>query len=68
MLRMSIMITFHPSVNIFKRLHLWNLWANFAQISYGASLGWGGWKIAKMVAVHDHFSSVRPSSYNNLIK
>ena len=40
-----------PSVNIFKRLLLWNRWANFAQISYGASLGWGERKTAKMVAV-----------------
>ena len=29
------------SINIFKRLLLWSLWANFTQISYGASLGWG---------------------------
>ena len=40
-----------PSVNIFKQLLLWSRWANFAQISYGASLGWGEGKIAKMVAV-----------------
>ena len=37
------------NVQNFKRLLLWNLWANFAQISYEASLGWGEWKIAKMV-------------------
>ena len=37
----------HPSVNIFKRLLLWNRWANFAQISYGASLGWGNEKLLK---------------------
>ena len=40
----AIVITFrscvHPSVNIFKRLLLWSRWANFAQISYGASIGW----------------------------
>ena len=36
-----------PSVNIFKRLLLWNRWANFAQISYGASLGWGNKKLLK---------------------
>ena len=35
------------SVNIFKRLLLWNRWANFAQISYGASLGWGNEKLLK---------------------
>ena len=33
------------SVNIFKWLLLWNRWANFAQISYGASLGWGNEKL-----------------------
>ena len=42
----AFVITFRPSsvrpsVNIFKRLLLWSRWANFAQISYGASLGWG---------------------------
>ena len=42
----AIVITFRPSfvrpsVNIFKRLLLWSRWVNFAQISYGASLGWG---------------------------
>ena len=36
-----------PSVNIFKRLLLYNRWANFAQISYGASLGWGNEKLLK---------------------
>ena len=36
----------------FSRLLLWSPRANFAQISYGASLGWGERKIAKMVAVH----------------
>ena len=35
-----------PSVNIFKRL-LWSPWANFAQISYGASLGWENEKLLK---------------------
>ena len=52
----AVLITFRPSaspsVNIFKRLLLWSCWVNFAQISYGASLDWGEWKIAKMVAVH----------------
>ena len=36
-----------PSVTIFKRLLLWNRWANFAQILYGASLGWGNEKLLK---------------------
>ena len=31
----------------FKRLLLWSLWANFAQISYGASLGWGNERLLK---------------------
>ena len=52
----AIVITFRPSsvracvcpsVNIFNRLLLWNRWANFAQISYGASLGWGNEKLLK---------------------
>ena len=52
----AIVITFRPSsvhpcvrpsVNIFKQLLLWNRWANFAQISYGASLGWGNKKLLK---------------------
>ena len=37
----------HLSVKIFKRLLLWSRWANFAQISYGASLGWGNEKLLK---------------------
>ena len=36
-----------PSVNIFKRLLLWSRWANFAQISYGTSLGWGNERLLK---------------------
>ena len=51
MLRMSCCDHFssviRPSVNIFKRLLLWSPWANFAQISYGASLGWGNKKLLK---------------------
>ena len=40
------------NVQNFKQLLLWSLWANFAQISYGASLGRvGEQKIAKMVVV-----------------
>ena len=50
------MITFRPSivrpfvsasVNIFKRLLLWSRWANFAQISYRASLGRGNERLLK---------------------
>ena len=55
MLRMSycdhfssvVRTSVRPSVNIFKRLLLWSPWANFAQISYGASLGWGNEKLLK---------------------
>ena len=36
-----------PSVNIFKRLLLWSPGANFAQISYGVSLGWENEKLLK---------------------
>ena len=34
-------------VQNFKLLLLWSLWANFAQISYGASLGWGNERLLK---------------------
>ena len=51
----------HLSVNIFKWLLLWSRWANFAQISYGASLGWGTkdcWngrgQLSKMAAMPIH--------------
>ena len=43
----SVRPSFRPSVNIFKRLLLWSHWANFAQISYGASLGWGNKRLLK---------------------
>ena len=43
----SIHASAPPSVNIFKRLLLWSPWANFAQISYGASLGRGNEKLLK---------------------
>ena len=36
------------NVQNFKQLLLWSLWANFAQISYGASLGWGNEKVLKL--------------------
>ena len=45
--RWAIVTTFRPSVNIFKRLLLWSRWANFAQISFGASLGWGNERLLK---------------------
>ena len=35
------------NIQNFKRLLLWSHWANFAQISYGASLGWGNERLLK---------------------
>ena len=35
------------NVQNFKQLLLWSLWANFAQISYGASLGRGNKRLLK---------------------
>ena len=35
------------NVQNFKRLLLWSLWANFAQISCGASLSWGNERLLK---------------------
>ena len=35
------------NIQNFKQLLLWSLWANFAQISYGASLGWENEKLLK---------------------
>ena len=54
----AIVITFRPSSVhpclrpcvrplTFSNDLLWNRWANFAQISYGASLGWGNEKLLK---------------------
>ena len=42
-----------PSVNIFKHLLLWNHWANWTQISYGDSLGWGNESLFKFSLSHD---------------
>ena len=42
-----------PSVNIFKHLLLWNHWANWTQISYGDSLGWGKESLFKWSWSHD---------------
>ena len=35
-------------VKSFKRLLLWSLWANFVQISYGATLVWGNKRLLKL--------------------
>ena len=40
------------SVNIFKHL-FWNYWANWTQISYGDSLGWGNESLFKWSWSHD---------------
>ena len=45
--RPSVRQSVRLSINIFKRHLLWSRWANFAQISYGASLGWGNEKLLK---------------------
>ena len=45
--RPSVCPSIRPSVNIFKRLLWWSPWANFAQISYRASLGRGNEKLLK---------------------
>ena len=45
--RPSVRASMHPSVIIFKRLLLWSRWASFAQVSYGASLGWGNERLLK---------------------
>ena len=59
-----------PSVNIFKRLLLWSHWANFAQISYGASLGWGNEKLLKWSRSVDQDGRPRPymvKTFKNLL-
>ena len=46
----SCMGTIHlygKNVENSKQLLLWSRWANFAQISYGASLGWGNERLLK---------------------
>ena len=42
-----------PSVNIFKHLLLWNHWANWTQISYGDSLGYGNESLFNWFWSHD---------------
>ena len=49
---MSLIYLYWKIVENFKWLLLWSCWASYAQILYGASLGWEQLKIAKMVAVH----------------
>ena len=46
-------LSVRPSVNIFKHLLLWNHWANWTQISYGDSLGWGNESLFKWFQSHD---------------
>ena len=42
-----LMHLYGKNIQNFKRLLLWSLGANFAQISYGASLGWGNERLLK---------------------
>ena len=42
-----LMHLYGKNIQNFKRLLLWSLWANFAQILYGASLGWGNERLLK---------------------
>ena len=64
----AIVISFHacvrPSVNIFKQRLLRSPWANFVQISYGASLGWGNerllkWSYKIIMVIHWHLIFLR---------
>ena len=43
----SLCICMGKNVQNFKQLLLWSLWTNFAQISYGASLGRGNKRLLK---------------------
>ena len=52
-LRRPSSVVRRPSVNIFKHLLLWNHWANWTQISYGDSLGWGNKRLFKCSWSHD---------------
>ena len=47
-----------PSVNIFKHLLLWNHRANWTQISYGDSLGWGNESLFKCSWSHDQMAAM----------
>ena len=50
---LSVHLCIHPSINIFKRLLLWSPWTDFAQISYGASLGWRNKRLLKWLRFID---------------
>ena len=50
---MSLIHLNRKIVENFKRLLLWSLWANFAQISYGATLGWGNKRLLKLSQLVD---------------
>ena len=58
------------NVQNFKQLLLWSLWANFAQISYGASLGWGNEKLLKWLRSVDqdgHHAHIWLKTFKNLL-
>ena len=48
-----LMHLYGKNIQNFKRLLLWSLWANCAQISYGASLGWGNVRLLKWLRFID---------------
>ena len=50
-----LMHLYGKNVQNFKQLLLWSLWANFAQISYGASLGRGNKRLLKWSRFVDPF-------------
>ena len=57
------------NIQNFKRLLFWSLWANFAQISYGASLGWGNERLLKWSRFIDqdgHYAHVWLNPLKNL--
>ena len=65
--RPSSVVRRPSSVNIFKHLLLWNHWANWTQISYGDSLGWGT-KVCSNVPGHVTKKAAMPIYGKNPLK